>query len=175
MATAQAIVKIDPNALKSESMIYLEGTENIIFQSLGFHTGSEASDANYAISMAAAKNIKLENCHIEVLNQYDIGVFVNREVIINSLNNRFKSDNYRAGAMKISGETTRDIFIQNNHINGSTDWTYKTINILDGVSKVELSNNLIEQCHIPIYMVSSDSSTIINNIIKDSDYGHNNQ
>ena len=170
--STQAIVKIDPNALKSESMIYLEGTENIIFQSLGFHTGSEVSDANYAISMAASKNISLENCHIEVLNQYDIGVFVNQgSNNISFLNNRFKSDNYRAGAMKISGETTRDIFIINNHINGSTDWSYKTINIEEGASKLELSGNLIEQCHIPIYLVSTDSSTITDNIIKDSDFG----
>ncbi|NTV84484.1 MAG: hypothetical protein HGA23_09335, partial [Bacteroidales bacterium] len=134
-----AVIQIDPAAIKFESVIFLDGTQNIKFQGLGLSTGTGGGEANYAILMDAAKNIELSGCYFEVRNESDYCLVIqggSQEV--NVAHNRLECTDFRAGAINISGVQTRDINIDGNIINGSPTWGYTLVKIADNVKKLDI-------------------------------------
>jgi len=167
-----AALHIDPEALKFESMIYLDGSQHIKFKGLGLFTGSELSNANYAILMEDAKDIELSGCYIEVRNETDYGLLLqggSEGIVIDR--NRFECTDFRAGAISISGSQTQNINITGNIINGSPTWGYTLIKMGSGVKKVNLTDNKIERSYRSVYMVGTDSIRIIGNTLKNTNDG----
>jgi gliding motility-associated-like protein len=167
-----AVIKIIPGALKFESMIYLDGSEHISFQNLGFSTGSSVSYANNAILINHGKNIELTGCYFEVRNQFDFGITIqagSQEIAINR--SRFESISARAGAISIYGDQTREIGIIENNFYGATDWGFATIQIENQSGKINVTGNFLERCYRAIQLVHVDSILIRNNLINDANDG----
>jgi gliding motility-associated-like protein len=140
--STKAIIRIIPGALKFESMIYLNGTQHLFFENVGFMTGSNVSYSNNAILFNNASDISVERCYFEIRNQVDYGANISagsRNIEI--INNHFESISGRAGAVNVTGNLTREILINNNFINGPVDWGYAAIRIAEGASQVEFTSN----------------------------------
>jgi len=167
-----AVIQIDPEALKYESMILLKGSQHIIFKGLGLFTGSEVSDANYAILLEGANNIELSGCYFEARNGSDMGLGIqggSQNVVVRQ--NRFECTDLRAGAINIAGNQTRDIDIGENIIKGSPNWGYTLIKIGNYVRNVNITENNIERSFRSIYMIGADSIRITGNTLKNTNDG----
>jgi gliding motility-associated-like protein len=169
--SSRVTLKIIPEAQKFETMLYLDGTQNIIFQDLGLFTGTSLTYSNNAVLMTDAKNIRFEGCNFEVKKESDLGIGITEGCEgISVIHNRFVSLNPKALAIQASGELTRDINITGNNIQGATEWGSVTIRIGIDVQAVDISENRIENCYRAIYLVGSDSIAIKgNNIINCND------
>jgi gliding motility-associated-like protein len=172
--STRAIIQIMPGAIKYETMIYLEGSKNIIFQDLGLFTSNntDLSYFNNAILMSKTENIRFEGCNFEVRKQSDLGIGIQSGCHgITIRQNRFVSLNALAFAINITGAQTRDIDIQGNNIKGPTEWLSSTISIRNDVHMINLTGNLIENCFRAIYLENSDSAHITGNVIKNTNNG----
>ncbi len=170
--STKAIIQIMPDALKYETLIYLDRSKHIIFKELGLFTGATLGFFNNAILMSHAENIRFEGCNFEVRKESDLGIGIQegcRNITI--IQNRFVSLNSKAYVMNISGGQTREINIQGNNIKGATEWLFPTIWVGNDVHMISLTGNLIENCFRAIYLVGSDSAVISGNVIKNTNDG----
>jgi gliding motility-associated-like protein len=166
------VIQIDPNALKFEPMIRLDGARHVVFEKLGLFTGSSVSNTNYAILMEGAGNITVKNCYLEVRNLQDFGIrAISGSHDIDISHNRFKSVTNRAGSIQLSDEGTRDIFIRENYLQGAVDWGYYTIHSESEVSQVEITGNQLESSYRAIFLSATDSSVVSGNRINDCNEG----
>lgn len=169
--STQAVIKIIPNALKYEPMIYLNGARYISFRQLGLSTGS-ASQNNHAIYMRNAKHISLEKCAFTARNEADLGVtIVEGCADIDIIDNYFETISGKARAIDVSGISTRGIAISKNNIKGATEKGYATIKIAEGAESIIIDQNQIERCFRAVYISGSDSITIIFNRINNCNDG----
>lgn len=170
--STHAILQIITDALKFESMIYLAGSQYIIFRELGLFTGAALSYSNNAIVMESTGNILFEGCYFEVRKESDIGISILagcQDITVEK--NRFESFNPKAIAVGVEGEQTRGINILGNNIKGATEWGYATIRFENEVRAINITGNLIENCYRAIYLVNSDTALIRQNTIKNTNDG----
>ena len=170
--SSKAILQIIPAALKYESMLVLDGSENVIFTDLGIYTGSQVNYFNTAIVLNATKNISFENCNFELKKESDLGIGIEKNcenIIINE--NRFVSLNPKAMVIRAEDQPNRNIAITGNYIKGATEWAVPTIKSDKDLVKLEISGNLIETCYQAVYLANTDSVLISNNLIKNSNEG----
>lgn len=165
-------IRMEPGALKFEPMIYLKGTANVAFESMGLITTSEEGESNYAIVMEAASDIRVIGCQIEAGNESDIGIIArsgSRDLVIN--NNRFDCPNSQAGALIIRDQNTGDVDISGNIMMGAENWGYTMIRISDYASHVNLESNTISNCYRAVYLLRADSVHIHRNTIRNANEG----
>jgi gliding motility-associated-like protein len=165
-------IRLIPEALKNDPLIYLKGAQNINFKNISLYTGSNISDGNYALLLDGAKNIHIDSCYFESLNESDLGLVINggsRDISLE--NSRFKCIHSRSGAIDISEAGTRDITIRGNLIQGASTWGYTILKIGNFVQNVSLVYNRIEQCYRAVYAVGADSLFILNNTIRNVNEG----
>lgn len=170
--STKARIQISPGAMKYEPMILLNGTKNLIFEDVGFATGSATSNSNTGVSLSNAHNIIFRNCYFESKNHFDHGLQIHggsRQIEV--INSRFESINARAYAVNIFGNLTRDVTFMNNLVKGATEWGFYTIRIGDKSAKILFEDNLIETCFRPLFLENTDSVRITKNIIQNSNYG----
>lgn len=170
--STQAVIKIIPEALKFESMVYLNNCRYITFENLGFATGSVVSYSNNAFLLRQCSNIELKGCYFDIHNQFDAGIVMQagcQNITIRQT--WFESFSARAVAITIADESTRDISILDNGFNGATDWGYATVKISDQARKVSLEGNSLERCYRAVYLQNVDSVMIRGNSINNSNDG----
>ena len=170
--STKAVIKIIPGALKYESLIYLNGSQHIIFEDLGFATGSNVSFSNNAILLNNARDIRFEGCYFEVRNQFDYGISIHggsRDVDVNY--NRFESISGRAGAVNIYDNNTREIDINGNNIRGPIEWGYASIRITDGAKTIGIASNHMERSFRGIFLKEVDSILIHSNYLDNINEG----
>jgi gliding motility-associated-like protein len=168
----KAVIHIRAGAIKFESMVYLEKSKHIIFERLGFITGSDAGFFNNAILLENAKNIEFKGCYFEPRKDSDQGIGIEggcEKITIES--SRFECIGYRAGAINVADAQTRDINVRGNQIKGAMDWGYVTINIGSNVRNISITGNKIEHCYRAIYLVNMDTALIRDNIIDNTNDG----
>lgn len=71
-----AVIQIEPDAAKYESMLYLDKTQHIIFKGLGLFTGSDVSNTNNAILLNGTNDIEFSGCYFESRNASDFGLVI---------------------------------------------------------------------------------------------------
>jgi gliding motility-associated-like protein len=170
--STKAVIHITSDAIKFESMVYLEKTKYVFFERLGFITGSDAGFFNNAVLLEGAKNIEFKGCYFGVLKNSDLGIgIVGGSEKIEIKSSRFECSGYRASAINVADDLTRDINIQGNQIHGANDWGYVTINIGSNVRDMSIVANQIEHCYRAIHLVNMDSVLIRGNIISNSNDG----
>jgi len=167
-----AMIRIHPNAMKYEPMIYLNGARHITFESLGFSTGSQVSFANNAIQMQGCENIQLNGCFLEARNQFDACIAIqggSKNVQISG--NYFNCYSGRAKAITVSNPSTRDVNIINNQITGAIDWGYATIHISNFAKSINIIDNSLDKCYRALHIENSDSISVIGNLVSNSNFG----
>jgi gliding motility-associated-like protein len=170
--STQAVIHLPLDALRYASMIYLDGSENLIFRGLGLFTGGDNSYTNNGALLTGCSNIRFENCYFESRRESDISIVVQGNCQeITAKNCRFESYNAKAYAIDISGPGTRAIEITDNDITGATDWNVPTIRFWNEVTSVHISGNHIADCFRAIYLVSSDTVLIEKNNIEGCNEG----
>lgn len=170
--STKAILKIDHLALKFESLLYLDHTQHIIFEGLGFITGSDAGSSNNAILLNGARNIAVRGCYFEPRKEADLGIVIQgASQVIEVKNSRFECISYRAGAINITDNQTRDVNIEGNQIRGATDWNYVTIRIASYSHNINVVDNYLERCFRAIFLGNMDSALIRGNIINNCNDG----
>lgn len=165
-------VRISPDALKYEAIIRLKNTQYISFESMGFYTGSQISDANSALRLEGAEHITLHDCYVEAKKDNDFGLIVDegsRQITISD--NHFECIHTRSGAIDMADEQTSVITVSGNRIKGPASWSSTILRIGSGVSRVDLDHNQIEQCYRAIYAVGADSLQVRNNVIRNVNDG----
>ena len=170
--SSNAIIRIIPEAMKFETMIYLQGTQNVSFKDLSFVTGSNVSFNNNALLMSGVQNISFENCYFEARKEADLSIGVlEGSSQIRIRNSRFEVIVSRAYTISVEGGQTRDIEITGNTIRGASDWNYSTLKIGKYVSMVNISGNYIERGYRAVHILQSDSVTVSGNRFDDVNHG----
>lgn len=167
-----AVLRLIPEALKYESMVYLDGAKNITFRQLGLITGSTLNSANNAVLVSGATNIAIDRCNIETRNEFDYGVRM--EAGSNNIavtRNRFKSNFSKAGAIFISDPATHDIEISENQVNGASELNFATVWIQNLSNHINITGNKLEGCFRSFYLNRVDNVTIRGNTINNSNEG----
>jgi len=165
-------IRIIPEALKFDPLMNLKGASNITFESLSVFTGSELSDANYAIYLDGSSNIVVRNCYLEMIRDSDIGVVIKGgSQDIQVIDSRFRCVHSKSGAIDVADELTQDIIIGSNHIRGPSLWGSTAVKIGAGVSHVEFTNNETAKFNRAFYAIGVDSINLVNNVIRDVNEG----
>ncbi len=167
-----AVLQISPGALKYEPMIRMEGAHHVIFEGLGFFTGSDVSYANNAILMEGVQDIEIRKCYFESHNQLDYGILAqaaSRRIDIG--HSRFKSISGRAGSVHMTGNGTREISFHDNRVEGAQDWGYVTIRSGFGTRQIAITDNYLERCYRAVYLEGTDSALVSGNHITNTNDG----
>jgi gliding motility-associated-like protein len=166
------LLKIIPNALKYETLLYMNGAQYVTFENIGFSTGSGVSYANNALVLDGSKNISLKGCYFMAANQFDASVVINGgSENIEIENSYFESYSARATAINISDSPTRSIDIQGNYFEGATDWGYATIRVANYARKVNIQGNHLERCFRAVYLDKADSVSVKTNMVNNTNEG----
>lgn len=164
--STQAVLHIPATALKYEPMIYMADCRYVMFKQMGFSTGSTVSYANIALDLHNCSGIQIEGCYFDVRNQFDLGLHISggsREITVSG--NSFKCTSTRAGALTVSGQSTRDVQISGNTIAGPSEWGYVSLRLIEGCSRVSVTNNIIRDCFRAIHLKTADSVMVQGNTI----------
>jgi hypothetical protein len=170
--STKAVLKIDPAALKFESLLYLDRTKHIIFDNLGFITASTAGSCNNAILLNGVRSIEIKGCYFEPRKESDLSLMIQGgSQLIEVINSRFECNNYKVAAIKLTDSQTRQVNIEGNKITGSADLEIKTIEIgkFVRISMLLIMTLIIVSC--AIYLMNMDSAYIRGNVIKNANYG----
>jgi gliding motility-associated-like protein len=167
-----AILEIIPESHKFDPIVYLDGSQYIHFDKIGFRTGADINNNTYGILMENCNEIEIESCYFEVRKSYDVGLIIRDGCEDLYLASCFiDCINKTASAIGVYGEQTKDVEITGNIISGTSEWGYKTIDIDRFASYILVEENTISNVNIAVYMNGVNNVAVRGNHINDANFG----